>query len=295
MDFDFKRQVMELYNLLITPIDEIFKQTAIVKFKKNIKLKEDDLIGEYYYEGLKENKEKGIVYTPYPIAKYIVESSITKEDVINNPYIKVVDPSCGVGNLIIPCFTHLYKMYKENLSNINKVNGINILEKDITRHIIENNLYGFDIDEVALKILQIDLFSCSNYIYDKNLGNKDFLFLEEDLRFDIFIGNPPYVGPKQIDKEYSLKLKERFRDIFKDKSDLSYCFFKKSLDLLRVKGKLSFITSRYFLESSSGKELRKTLRENTHIIRIIDFYGVRPFKGVGIDPVIIFIEKEKIV
>ncbi|GAA0114502.1 Eco57I restriction-modification methylase domain-containing protein [Clostridium senegalense] len=293
MDFDFKRQVMELYNLLITPIDEIFKQTAIVKFKKNIKLKEDDLIGEYYYEGLKENKEKGIVYTPYPIAKYIVESSITKEDVINNPYIKVVDPSCGVGNLIIPCFTHLYKVYKENLSNINKVNGINILEKDITRHIIENNLYGFDIDEVALKILQIDLFSCSNYIYDKNLGNKDFLFLEEDLRFDIFIGNPPYVGPKQIDKEYSLKLKERFRDIFKDKSDLSYCFFKKSLDLLRVKGKLSFITSRYFLESSSGKELRKTLRENTHIIRIIDFYGVRPFKGVGIDPVIIFIEKEK--
>ncbi|MGL4730064.1 MAG: Eco57I restriction-modification methylase domain-containing protein [Clostridium sp.] len=293
MEFDFKRQVRELCALLSTPIDEIFKKTAIDSLKRGVNLKESDLLGEYYYETIRENKEKGIVYTPLPMAEYIIKNTIAENDIIENPYIKIADPACGAGNLLIPCYIYLQEIYIKNLSKINKINGIKLLEKDIAKHIIENNIYGFDIDETALQIMQIDLFYFSNYISNKNIINKDFLFIDEEVRFDVFIGNPPYVGPKSINKDYSLELKKKFKEIFKDKSDLSYCFFKKSLDIVRSKGKISFITSRYFLESSSGEELRRALKANTHIIKIIDFYGVRPFKGIGIDPVIIFMEKEK--
>ncbi|MBD8048568.1 MAG: N-6 DNA methylase [Clostridium argentinense] len=289
----FREKIRELYILILNPIDEMFKLTAIELFKKEFKIQDNKTIGEYYYDSLKINKEKGIVYTPYPIAKYIVENTITSESVIKNPFIKIIDPSCGAGNLLIPCFLHLVNLYKENLKEINKKNKLKLKEEDINDHIVKNNIYGFDIDDIAIKILQIDLFYNSNSSISENLINEDFLLWKEDNRFDIFIGNPPYVGPKFIDKNYSLILKDKFKEIYKDKGDLSYCFFKKALDTLNNKGKISFITSRYFLESSSGKELRKTLNENTRIKRIVDFYGIRPFKGIGIDPVIIFMEKDK--
>ena len=293
MELDIIKKIEELYELLKSPIDQVFKQTAINSFKRDIKIDDSKMIGEYYYESLKENKEKGIVYTPYPISKYIVENTIIEENIINNPYIKITDPACGAGNLIIPCFLHLYNIYIENLKEVNKKNKLKLNENNLSEHIIKNNLFGFDIDKLALKILKIDLFYYSNFFDEKNFLNTDFLFWDADNKFDIIIGNPPYVGPKSINKEYSLKLKEAYKNIFKDKSDISYCFFEKSLNVCKSNGKIGFITSRYFLESSSGSELRKTLTESTHIERIVDFYGVRPFKGIGIDPVIIFMNKKK--
>ena len=52
----------------------------------------------------------------------------------------------------------------------------------------------------------------------------DYLFSDEE-KFDYILGNPPYVGIKAIDKEYSKKLKEAYKNVYIDKGDLSYCFF----------------------------------------------------------------------
>ncbi len=109
--------------------------------------------------------------------------------------------------------------------------------------------------------------------------------------FDIYIGNPPYVGHKSVDKEYSMLLKERYGYIYKDKGDISYCFFINALNYSNINSKITFITSRYFMESKSGHNLRKYLKENCNIYKILDFYGIRPFKAVGIDPAIIFIDR----
>jgi adenine-specific DNA-methyltransferase len=160
---------------------------------------------------------------------------------------------------------------------------------DINKHIIENNLFGFDIDEFALKILILDLFNISHHIKIESFRVSDFLLDSSDEKIDVFIGNPPYIGQKSMDKEYALSIKKLYKELYKDKGDLSYCFFGAALNKLNKGGKLSFITSRYFLESPSGEILRKTLKDFCTIEKIVDFYGIRPFKNVGIDPVIIFL------
>ncbi|EQB4335526.1 TaqI-like C-terminal specificity domain-containing protein, partial [Clostridium botulinum] len=64
-----------------------------------------------------------------------------------------------------------------------------------------------------------------------------------------------------------------------------------ALNYSNINSKITFITSRYFMESKSGHNLRKYLKENCNIYKILDFYGIRPFKAVGIDPAIIFIDR----
>lgn len=284
-----KQEICELYNIIISPIDDIYKVTALKNYKKELEVSQRKSYGDGYYEFIKNNKEKGTVYTPEPITSYMIENTVTAAQIINNPYIKIVDPSCGTGNILICCFKFLRNLYKDNLNLINEKNGLELKMQGIDEHIVKYNLYGFDIDDIAVKILVIDLYDLSKGCILKNIFNKDFLVYENECKYDIVIGNPPYVGKKSIDNDYASYLKIRYKKVYRDKGDLSYCFFEKALENLNEGGKLTFITSRYFIESPSGEDLRKVLKEDSTIDKMIDFYGIRPFKNVGIDPLIMFI------
>ncbi|MBE6044634.1 MULTISPECIES: Eco57I restriction-modification methylase domain-containing protein [Clostridium] len=290
----FLKEIDELYNIINAPIDYVFKIMAIEKQKKVFNIWDDNFSTMYIKLIEKERgKAEGVVYTPKEIADYMAREVILKEDLINNPFIKVIDPSCGCGDILLSCYRRLNYLYENNLEEINKRNNIMLTKEDIPKHIIDNNLFGIDIDGKALKILAVDLFSISGHYNSSNFKNLDFLIDDIEEKYDIIIGNPPYVGHKSIDKDYSKKLKRKFKEIYKDKGDISYCFFKEALNRLNKKGRLSFITSRYFIEAPSGEELRKVLKEVCSLYKIVDFYGIRPFKKVGIDPVIIFLINEQ--
>ncbi|MCY6483584.1 N-6 DNA methylase [Clostridium aestuarii] len=290
----FCEKINELYNIINAPIDKMFKIMALDKYKNMFNNKENNFSKTYIKFMEKEKgKSSGIVYTPYEIAEYIVENTITIENIVQNPYLKILDPACGCGNILIPCFQYLKKLYENNFELINNKNNTNFNKYNIEEHIINNNLYGFDMDDTAIKILSIDLFSEAQYFQKDNLTKKDFLIDEDVKKFDIIVGNPPYIGHKSIDKDYSAKLKKMYKNIYKDKGDVSYCFFQSALNNLNKKGKLAFITSRYFIEAPSGEELRKILKEVCSLYKIVDFYGIRPFKKAGIDPVIIFLKNDQ--
>lgn len=288
----FKDDIKKIFEILISPINSIYKYEIINNFKYKLSIGKYENISFKYYETIKGKKETGVIYTPKEISDYMIENTINKEEIINNPFIKILDPACGCGNILIPCFFYLKNIFEKNLKEINKKHNINLEKPYINKHILDNNLYGFDIDPIAIKILIIDLFCLTGYYNENNFKNIDFLIEDIDENFDIYIGNPPYVGHKSVDKEYSKVLKKKYEGIYKDKGDMSYCFFFNALNHSNINSKITFITSRYFIESKSGYNLRKYLKENCNIYKILDFYGVRPFKGTGIDPAIIFIDRK---
>lgn len=283
----FREKTNEVYLLLLEPIDWVFKKIAIDKYKKFFNIPLDESIGEFYLNYIENHKLSGTVYTPEKIAKYIVTTTICDEDILNNPFLKVLDPACGCGNLIIPCYKHIYEIYKKNLELINEKHELKLTEDLLPLHIVDNNLFGFDMDEFAIKILLIDLFTETGYFNSSNFMLKDFLLDSPQNKFNIIIGNPPYIGHKNMNKDYSAILKKLYKRILVDKGDMHYCFFHSALNNTLPKGKITFISSRYFIESPSGKSLRNILSEETTIEKIVDFYGLRPFKNMGIDPVII--------
>jgi adenine-specific DNA-methyltransferase len=290
---DFIEDIGKIYEFINTELDSKIKLEFIKNCKKKFNMGKNQEFAGYYYKLKNVNKAKGVIYTPCEISRYMIKNLVKPIDVIENPFLKIVDPSCGCGNLIFSCFHYLRNIFVNNLESINKYNNIDLKIEDINKHIVYNNLFGFDIDETAIKILKIDLFNFSGVVSSKNFAVKDFLVECIDEKFDIFIGNPPYIGHKQIDRNYCQNLKGIYGSIYGDKGDVSYCFFKKALDCLKEMGKLGFITSRYFCEAYSGKDLRKFLIENSSIYKIVDFYGIRPFKNVGVDPMIIFLIKRR--
>lgn len=290
---DFLKNIYKIYEFISKEVSVYEKNDYIDIFKRSMKINVKDSFSTRYYKYIKDSKRSGIVYTPKKIADYMVKNLIDSSEVIHNPYIKILDPSCGCGNLIFSCFQYLKEIFLNNINEINKRLNKKLNSDDIDYHILYYNLFGFDIDKTAIIILKIDLFRLTGIINNKNFIVKDFLMDDVKGKFDFIIGNPPYIGHKNVDRNYSKILKKKYKEVYEDKGDVSYCFFSRALKCLNKTGKLGFIISRYFCEASSGKKLRKFILNNANIKLIIDFYGIRPFKDIGIDPIIIYLKNEK--
>lgn len=122
--------------------------------------------------------------------------------------------------------------------------------------------------------------------------SKEFPKILKGGGFDVVIGNPPYLN---IDDtwgkgDYRLKyLKDRYSEIYNDKTDILFYFMKRAVDL--SKHEVCFIVSRAFLEAFKADKLRKWLSENIQVNTIVDFQNHLVFPGVGIATAIIYLSK----
>ncbi len=245
-------------------------------------------LSDLYEKSLSENDKKslGIYYTPKHIIDYIINSIIKNHDFIKNPCPKIIDISCGCGNFLLEVYDRLYEVFESYKYEL-KI-------KDIHNHIISNCIYGIDIDSKAVEVLKYSLLNkdvdsniekINIYCFDSlnKLGlDKDTITLFWENKFDYIIGNPPYIGHKKLEISYKKWLLKEFKDVYRDKGDIYFCFYKRIIDLLNVNGIASIITPRYFLESQSGKNLRRYILENVSINEIVDFNGVNVFRNANI-------------
>jgi len=115
--------------------------------------------------------------------------------------------------------------------------------------------------------------------------------------FDVVIGNPPYVRQEKINDivkgfDYKLLLSKIYEP-YERTFDFSMFFILRSLQLTREKGYHSFIITNKWLRAKYGKKIRKFLKENVIIKKVIDFNGVRVFVGATVDTMIYVVNKEK--
>ena len=232
-----------------------------------------------------DKKTQGITYTPDDICEYINEILRGKL----TPQSRLIDPACGCGVFLEAFYDCLLAKYcsKDNNEKVS----------DIHQKILSENIFGFDSSPEACAISKIVLaLKYNRFVECKNIHCLDSLtdtppgFYQ---KFDFVISNPPYVGHKSIDRSYRKELCALFPQVYYDKADMSYCFFVLGHKLLRAKGELIYVTGRYFMQSKFAEGLRNYILKNFTIKKIIDFYGARPFKSAGVDPLIIELKNEK--
>lgn len=157
--------------------------------------KSDDMLGWLYesYNNLKKQAHKDSKakteydkvsiqsqwYTPKWVVKFLVDNSLGKQYLemypnseIKNKYaianaptnqvrkpkplteIKLIDPATGSGNFLLYAFDVFYDLYIDQIENY----GADYEEGAIPQLIIENNLFGVDLDNRAAQIAQLGLY-----------------------------------------------------------------------------------------------------------------------------------------
>ncbi|HSN57891.1 MAG TPA: N-6 DNA methylase, partial [Clostridiaceae bacterium] len=87
---------------------------------------EKGLLGEIYENFLSRDTRKklGLFYTPDSVIGFILENTLGRADVVENPYVKVLDPSCGSGYFLLKAYDMLRKKFEDREEELVKRYGV---------------------------------------------------------------------------------------------------------------------------------------------------------------------------
>ncbi|MGB1015060.1 MAG: Eco57I restriction-modification methylase domain-containing protein, partial [Nannocystaceae bacterium] len=105
----------------------------------------------------------------------------------------------------------------------------------------------------------------------------DFLLSPLHGRFDVIVGNPPYVRQERIPQALLAAYKQRFTTLY-DRADLYVLFFERCLDLLRQNGVLGFICANRWVKNKYGGPLRAKIAKGFNLDYYIDMEQVDAFQ-----------------
>lgn len=278
-----------------------------------------------------KRKKDGVFYTPKYITKYIVDNTVgklceekkTELGIEEYDYekerkgrqkatlkklnqkleyyrnwllqITICDPACGSGAFLNQALEFLIQEHRYIDELQAKLFGETLIMGGVENAILENNLFGVDINEESIEIAKLSLWlrtaqkgrkltslndniKCGNSLIDdpKVAGDKAFNWEKEfpevfnNGGFDVLIGNPPYVDIKALDNELVKALFQRYNTTV-NRINLYSIFIEKGYDLVKKFGFLSFINPNSILVNSSYTKIRKMLLDHmTTIVKLPD-------------------------
>ena len=302
-----------------------------------------------------KRKKDGIFYTPKYITKYIVENTIgklcteKKEELQLNKeeyhaekrrqkktittllqklkdyrewllQLTIVDPACGSGAFLNEALNFLITENKLLDELENKLLDGSLVFPNIENSILENNLFGVDLNEESVEIAKLSLWlrtaqpnrklndlsnniKCGNSLIDDPTiaGKKAFNWQEEFPQvfakggFDVVIGNPPYVRKQGLMEHYP-EMCVFYEDKYQSATanyDIYALFMERSFDLINPKGIVSYILPHKFLVTYFGVGIRLFFKEKKAIESIVHFGSEMVFADASTYTCIINLDKAK--
>jgi type I restriction-modification system DNA methylase subunit len=155
-------------------------------------------------------KEKGVVYTPPFLVNALIDEAMPLDQAeiyFSHSQFKVLDASCGSGAFLVAAYKRLLQWYSVN--RYNEKQAIEFPVKKVCQRILEDNIFGVDINLTATLI---SVFSLTIALLNKlepkeiwnnlklnslrnNIQTRNFFKWAEENKgnnFDLVIGNPPF-------------------------------------------------------------------------------------------------------
>ncbi len=226
----------------------------------------------------------------------------------------ILDPACGSGAFLNQALDFLITEHQKIDELRAQLLESSLFFSYITTDILEKNIYGVDINEESVEIAKLSLWlrtaqkgrklntlsnniKCGNSLIDdpEIAGEKAFNWQNEfpeifaNGGFDVVIGNPPYI---QLQKEGG-KLAQAFEhqgfSTFERTGDIYSLFYEKGIQLLKINGLLTFITSNKWMRAGYGKSTRNFFCQHNPL-KLIDL-GSGIFESATVDTNILIIQK----
>ena len=319
-DFDVKKGKRKKDGVFYTPkyITKYIVENTINYWleDKRKELGEDKLpiLTDEDYNHKYKNKTSSVKVFSENYKKHIDFWKRYKETIKN---IKILDPACGSGAFLITAFEFLLKQTNMIDEKLLDLTGEQDLFSDTTRYILENNIFGVDLNRESVEITKLSLWlksanknktlttlenniKCGNSLikdkeFVKDLAfdwEKEFPEIFKNGGFDIVIGNPPYVRQESI-KEIKPYLEQNYK-VYTGVADLYCYFYELGYNLLKDNGYLGFITSNKWFRAKYGEKLREFLLNNTEFYNIVDYNGTKVFEGATVDSNILIFKKNRV-
>ncbi|HEV2969253.1 MAG TPA: N-6 DNA methylase [Pirellulales bacterium] len=227
--------------------------------------------------------------------------------------IRLLDPACGSGAFLIEAFDQLHAEYERSNDRLQELRGHRTLF-DLDKRILENNLYGVDLNEEAIEICRLSLWiktaergkALTSLDHPIRVGNSvvsdptvhpkaldwqaTFPEVFENGGFDVVVGNPPYVRQESISalKPYLQTAYSAYHGM----ADLYVYFYELGLRVLKPGGLLSFVVTNKWMKSGYGEPLRRLFAEKAWIESVVDFgHAKQIFVDADVFPSIIVARK----
>lgn len=183
----------------------------------------------------------------------------------------LMDPACGCGAFLISAVKTIKNKY-------------NVSYKDL----FKNNIYGADIDSHSIdkcKVLLCLLALETDGEIVKDFPNlsvcNSLEYFNSDKykhKFDVVIGNPPYVRAKNMDESVKKSLSNW--SVVTGNADLYIPFYQMGMEMLSNNGMLGYISPNTYLQSVNGRGLRNYIRDVKASAEIINFKEIQNFSGI---------------
>lgn len=198
---------------------------------------------------------------------------------------RIADPACGTGGFLLGAYQYILTQlaYKSNPDVVFPDEDgflratLSAMLNDKLKNIIENSLYGFDIDTTMVRLGLMNLMM--HGIDEPKIDYKDTLSktYNEDNQFDIVMANPPFTG--NIDKgdiNEGLKLPTTKTELL---------FTERIFNMLKMGGTAAIVVPSGVIQNS-GKAFeaaRKLIIEKAELKAVIAMpSGVfKPYAGVS--------------
>ena len=237
--------------------------------------------GDLYELLLPDKKRQGAYYTPGEVVDFILSHTVGRADIVDDPWIRIIDPACGCGAFLAAAYDILTAAYRTRRSELmSHWPDEDWSDDGIHRHIIGHNLWGAELDETAADIACATLLLkrpegcaplphivCCDSLACRQDGAEEGIFSQP---YHYVIGNPPYIsfglrGTGQLAKEYRDYLRRAYPASAEYKISYYAMFMELGIDILAPGGYLGFIVPDSFLLGRYYSKIRRHMQLYTAV------------------------------
>lgn len=198
-------------------------------------------------------KLRGGYYTPIELSDYLTNWAIRDGNE------KILEPSCGDGNFIDSILRRISTLKKKENKISPSVTAIEIEKGELEK--AKSRLNDSNLLKINFEFIAGDFFS----IFEK---------IQREEKFDVVIGNPPYIRFQYFDNESREKAFWHLRTAGYKPTKLANAwsaFVQLSIELLKEGGRLAMVLPAELLQVGYAGELRKRLSAQFSHIIIVGF------------------------
>jgi adenine-specific DNA-methyltransferase len=231
---------------------------------------------------LTSQKLRGGYYTPAPIAEFLAQWAI------RSPQDMVLEPSCGDGNLLITAAQTLLQRGATPATAAELLYGIELDLHEAAKAAQQLTSLGISDDCVHIGDFFVE---CQTHFFDEMFFN---VVLKEQRRFDVVIGNPPFIRYQNFleeSRKIAFRLMERAGLHPNRLTNAWLPFLVVSSLLLNKRGRLAMVIPAELFQVNYAAEVRKFLSDFFSQLTIITFEQL-VFEGIQQEVVLLLGEHQ---